>query len=69
MGTPLNGNTKDLFLSITSSAVWANIQNTLDFFESGFGLGRRISWAFEANRLSHMHDDVLRETGENAHQG
>jgi hypothetical protein len=50
-------------------SVWANIQNTLDFFESGFGLGRRISWAFEANRLSHMHDDVPRETGENAHQG
>ena len=68
-GTPLNGNTKDLF-QYHQLSVWANIQNTLDFFESGFVLGRRISWAFEGNRLSHlMHDDVLRETGENAHQG
>jgi hypothetical protein len=32
-------------------SVWATIQNTLDYFESGFGLGRRISWAFEGNRL------------------
>lgn len=32
-------------------SVWATVQNTLDFFESGFGLGRRISWAFEGNRL------------------
>jgi hypothetical protein len=32
-------------------SVWAIVQNTLDFFESGFGLGRRISWAFEGNRL------------------
>jgi hypothetical protein len=31
--------------------VWAVVQNTLDFFESGAGLGRRISWAFEGNRL------------------
>ena len=26
-------------------------QRALDFFESGFGLGRPISWAFEGNRL------------------
>src|SRR3982751_3495125 len=32
-------------------SVWAIVQNTLNFFESGFGLGRRISWAFEGNRL------------------
>ena len=32
-------------------SVWATVQNTLDFFESGVGLGRRISWAFEGNRL------------------
>jgi hypothetical protein len=32
-------------------SVWATVQNTLDFFESGFALGRRISWAFEGNRL------------------
>lgn len=32
-------------------SVWATIQHTLDFFESGFALGRRISWAFEGGRL------------------
>lgn len=32
-------------------SVWAIVQNTLDFFESGAGLGRRVSWAFEGNRL------------------
>src|SRR5262249_41975633 len=32
-------------------SVWATVQNTLDFFESSAGLGRRISWAFEGNRL------------------
>jgi len=32
-------------------SVWATVQNTLDFFESRAGLGRRISWAFEGNRL------------------
>ena len=31
--------------------VWASLQNALDFFESGFGLGRRIAWGFEGNRL------------------
>jgi hypothetical protein len=31
--------------------VWAIVQRALDFFESGFGLGRRISWGFEGNRL------------------
>jgi hypothetical protein len=30
---------------------WALVQRALDFFESGFGLGRRIPWAFEGNRL------------------
>jgi hypothetical protein len=30
---------------------WAIVQRTLDYFESGFGLGRRIPWAFEGNRL------------------
>ncbi|MDR6635819.1 hypothetical protein J2X72_004633 [Phyllobacterium sp. 1468] len=32
-------------------SVWATVQHTLDFFESGFALGRRITWAFEGNRL------------------
>jgi hypothetical protein len=31
--------------------VWATLQNALDFFENGFGLGRRIEWGFEGNRL------------------
>jgi hypothetical protein len=32
-------------------SVWATVQNTLDYFESGFGLGRRILWGFQGNRL------------------
>lgn len=32
-------------------STWAILQNTLDFFESPAGLGRRISWAFEGTRL------------------
>lgn len=31
--------------------VWAIAQRALDFFESGFALGRRISWGFDGNRL------------------
>ena len=31
--------------------VWAILQRALDFFESGFGLGRRIPWGFDGNRL------------------
>lgn len=31
--------------------VWATLQNALDFFEDGAGLGRHIDWAFEGNRL------------------
>lgn len=31
--------------------VWATLQNALDFFENGFGLGRRIEWGFAGNRL------------------
>lgn len=31
--------------------VWATLQDALDFFESGFGLGRRIEWGFEGSRL------------------
>lgn len=31
--------------------VWAILQRALDFFESGLGLGRRIPWAFDGNRL------------------
>ncbi|WEJ14056.1 serine protease (plasmid) [Sinorhizobium sp. K101] len=32
-------------------SVWGTVQHTLDFFESGFALGRRITWGFEGNRL------------------
>jgi hypothetical protein len=31
--------------------VWAVVQRALDFFESGFALGRRIPWGFDGNRL------------------
>jgi hypothetical protein len=31
--------------------VWAVVQNALDFYESGFGLGRKILWGFEGSRL------------------
>jgi hypothetical protein len=31
--------------------VWATLQNALDFYESGSGLGRHIGWGFEGNRL------------------
>jgi hypothetical protein len=30
---------------------WAIVQNALDFYESGFGLGRKILWSFEGSRL------------------
>jgi hypothetical protein len=49
-GRPLKEETKDLF-QYHQLSVWATVQNTLEFFESGFALGRRISWAFEGNRL------------------
>lgn len=32
-------------------STWAIVQNTLDHFEGAFGLGRRIAWGFEGNRL------------------
>ena len=48
--TILNGETKDLY-QYHQLSVWAIVQNTLDFFESSSALGRRISWAFEGNRL------------------
>jgi hypothetical protein len=31
--------------------VWAIVQRALDFFESGFGLGRRVPWGFPGSRL------------------
>lgn len=32
-------------------SVWALLQRALAFFEEGNGLGRRVPWAFEGNRL------------------
>jgi hypothetical protein len=49
-GTRLDRNALSLF-QFHQLCVWAMVQNTLDFFERGFGLGRRITWAFEGNRL------------------
>lgn len=49
-GTVLDGKAKALF-QYHQLSVWAIVQNTLDFFEGGYGLGRRINWAFEGNRL------------------
>src|SRR5262249_6727818 len=49
-GTLLDSTAKRLF-QYHQLSVWATVQNTLDFFESGTALGRRISWAFEGNRL------------------
>ena len=48
--TVLDGRVKDLY-QYHQLSVWAIAQNTLEFFESGSGVGRRISWAFEGNRL------------------
>lgn len=31
--------------------VWAILQRALAFFEGGYGLGRRVPWGFEGNRL------------------
>ena len=48
--TPLDGKAIKLF-QFHQLSVWATVQNTLDYFESGFGLGRRITWSFDGNRL------------------
>src|SRR6516165_7212650 len=49
-GTPLDRDAVARF-QFHQLSVWATVQNTLDYFESGFGLGRRICWAFGGNRL------------------
>lgn len=49
-GRPLDRhNTKPLQFHQVN--VWATVQRALDFFESGFGLGRRMLWGFEGSRL------------------
>lgn len=49
-GAPLNRTNKDL-LQFHQVNVWAIVQRALDFFETGFVLGRRIPWAFDGSRL------------------
>jgi hypothetical protein len=49
-GNPLGPKSKDA-LQFHQVHVWAVVQNALDYFESGFGLGRKILWGFEGNRL------------------
>jgi hypothetical protein len=49
-GTVLDGKALKLF-QFHQQSVWALAQNALAFFEGGNALGRRVSWAFEGNRL------------------
>ena len=49
-GKTLNRDVKDS-LEFHQVHVWAIVQNALDFFESGFGLGRKILWGFDGSRL------------------
>ncbi|MEM9918697.1 MAG: serine protease [Bacteroidota bacterium] len=49
-GQPLNANNSDSF-QFHQLNVWALLQNALNFFEHGNGLGRPIPWGFEGNRL------------------
>ncbi|MFO1040168.1 MAG: hypothetical protein U0941_00195 [Planctomycetaceae bacterium] len=49
-GKVLDSKTAELY-QFHQVSVWTLLQGTLAFFESGEGLGRRISWAFEGNRL------------------
>lgn len=48
--TKLDENRVDEF-QFHQLSVWTHLQNALLFFEEGSGMGRRIPWAFEGNRL------------------
>jgi hypothetical protein len=48
---PLTRKSTDV-LQFQQVSVWAVLQRALEFFESSNGLGRRIPWAFEGNRLT-----------------
>jgi hypothetical protein len=50
-GVPLTRDSADV-LQFHQASVWAVLQRALDFFENTNGLGRRIPWAFEGNRLT-----------------
>lgn len=43
---------------------WAVLQNTLDHVEGSFGMGRRVDWAFQGNRLR-VHSEF--KNGQNAY--
>jgi hypothetical protein len=49
-GQPLDQHAKDR-LEFHQVHVWAIVQNALDFFEHGNGLGRKILWGFDGSRL------------------
>ncbi len=49
-GTPLDRDNLEP-LQFHQMNAWAIVQRALDFFEQGQGLGRRIPWGFEGNRL------------------
>lgn len=52
-GQPLNGDRKDAKDNLQFHQVhaFAIVQNALDFYEHGNGLGRKILWGFEGSRL------------------
>ena len=50
-GVDLNSNRGRSLPQFRQVSVWATVQHTLDFFEGGRGLGRRIEWGFDGNRL------------------
>jgi hypothetical protein len=49
-GSPISAKAPQV-LQFHQLHAWAIVQNALDLYESGFGLGRRIPWGFEGNRL------------------
>jgi len=49
-GLPLGRESKNA-LQFHQVHVWAVVQNALDYFEHGNGLGRKILWGFEGSRL------------------
>ncbi|MBB4277743.1 serine protease [Rhizobium mongolense] len=50
-GVDLNSTRGRGLTQFRQASVWATVQYTLDFFEGGRGLGRRIEWGFDGNRL------------------
>jgi hypothetical protein len=50
-GVDLNTTKGRILAQFRQVSVWATVQHTLDFFEGGRGLGRRVEWGFDGNRL------------------